>query len=44
MSKIPPFPTTKGTDLDELKPMWARNQRNSWHGAEFPFHGSLRRD
>jgi len=36
--EIDPFPTTQGTELDELKPMWARNQRNSWHGAEFPFH------
>jgi N-acetylglucosamine-6-sulfatase len=37
---IPRFPTTKGTPLDELKPMWARNQRNSWHGADYPFHGT----
>ncbi|QDU92421.1 sulfatase family protein [Lignipirellula cremea] len=36
-----PFPTTQGTKLDKLKPMWARNQRNSWHGAEFPFHNTL---
>lgn len=20
------------------KPMWVRNQRNSWHGVDFPFH------
>jgi arylsulfatase A-like enzyme len=20
------------------KPMWVRNQRNSWHGADFPYH------
>ena len=39
--EIKPFPTTKGTPLDKLKPMWARNQRNSWHGAEFPFHNTL---
>jgi len=38
--EIAPFPTTKGTPLDELKPMWARNQRNSWHGAEHAFHGT----
>lgn len=24
---------------DEQKPMWARNMRNSWHGAEFPYEG-----
>ena len=35
---VPPFPNTKGNPLDKLRPMWARNQRNSWHGAEFPFH------
>jgi N-acetylglucosamine-6-sulfatase len=23
------------------KPMWAQNQRNSYHGAEFPYHGNL---
>lgn len=39
--KIPEPPTTKGTPLDQLRPMWARNQRNSWHGAEFPFHDTL---
>ncbi|MEJ6010827.1 sulfatase [Novosphingobium aquae] len=25
----------------EGKPMWVRNQRNSWHGADFPYHGKL---
>jgi N-acetylglucosamine-6-sulfatase len=23
------------------KPMWVRNQRNSWHGVDFPFHSAL---
>jgi arylsulfatase A-like enzyme len=23
---------------DAGKPMWVRNQRNSWHGADFPYH------
>jgi len=22
-------------------PMWVRNQRNSWHGVDFPYHGML---
>lgn len=22
-------------------PMWVQNQRNSWHGVEFPYHSSL---
>lgn len=23
------------------RPMWVENQRNSWHGVEFPYHGTL---
>ena len=23
------------------KPLWAQNQRNSWHGVEFPYHSGL---
>lgn len=23
------------------KPMWAQNQRNSWHGVDFPYHSSM---
>jgi N-acetylglucosamine-6-sulfatase len=26
---------------NRLKPMWVRNQRNSWHGVEFPYHSEL---
>jgi N-acetylglucosamine-6-sulfatase len=25
----------------EGKPMWLRNQRNSWHGVDFPYHSTL---
>ena len=25
-------------------PMWVRNQRNSWHGVDFPYHGVLNID
>ena len=25
--------------MDKLKPMWVHDQRNSWHGIEFPYHG-----
>jgi len=39
-AEIKPFHTTKGMPQDELKPMWARNMRNSWHGAEHAFHGT----
>lgn len=24
---------------DANQPMWVRDQRNSWHGVEFPYHG-----
>lgn len=29
--------------VEDLKsePMWVQNQRNSWHGAEFPYHTKL---
>ncbi len=40
-AEVKPFPTTQGTPLDELRPMWARNQRNSWHGVEHAYHGRL---
>ncbi len=23
------------------KPMWVKNQRNSWHGVDFPYHSAL---
>ena len=25
----------------EGKPIWVRNQRNSWHGVDFPYHSDL---
>ena len=28
-------------DNDQGKPMWVRNQRNSWHGVDFPYHSDL---
>lgn len=38
---VKPWPSSAGTPQDELMPMWARNQRNSWHGAEYPFPDTL---
>ena len=38
-----PIPTSQA-DTDENyrgKPMWVKNQRNSWHGVDFPYHSSL---
>jgi N-acetylglucosamine-6-sulfatase len=28
-------------ELEARRPMWVRNQRNSWHGIDFPYHGKL---
>ena len=26
---------------EQLVPMWVQNQRNSWHGVEYPYHSKL---
>lgn len=32
--------TMERSDQDDAgKPMWVHDQRNSWHGVEFPYHG-----
>ena len=31
----------KATATDPLKPRWLRDQRNSWHGVDFPYHSEL---
>ena len=37
-----PPPTMADTPATyDGKPMWVRNQRNSWHGVDFPYHSSL---
>ena len=40
-----PFPVpetqAKTPENYEGKPMWVYNQRNSWHGVDFPYHGTL---
>jgi N-acetylglucosamine-6-sulfatase len=28
-------------DMARHRPMWVQNQRNSWHGVEYPYHSSL---
>jgi arylsulfatase A-like enzyme len=30
-----------GSSLDADVPMWVQNQRNSWHGQDFPYHSEL---
>ncbi len=35
-------PTSEHTTAaDLLKPRWLRDQRNSWHGVDFPYHSEL---
>jgi N-acetylglucosamine-6-sulfatase len=34
-------PKTMDPDKVQGAPMWVRNQRNSWHGVEFPYHSNL---
>jgi N-acetylglucosamine-6-sulfatase len=37
-----PSPSMADTPANyEGKPMWVRNQRNSWHGVDFAYHGNL---
>ena len=39
---ITPPPSQADTPENyHLKPMWVRNQRNSWHGVDFPYHSDL---
>lgn len=34
-------PRTMNPQHHENAPAWVRNQRNSWHGVEFPYHSDL---
>lgn len=34
-----PFPMESKPDDNSAIPMWVQDQRNSWHGIEFPYHG-----
>lgn len=38
-----PTPVTQADTPENYagKPMWVKNQRNSWHGVDFPYHGTL---
>ena len=41
-AKIPDPPTQADTPENYRgKPMWVKNQRNSWHGVDFPYHSDL---
>ncbi|MBI5282395.1 MAG: sulfatase [Candidatus Solibacter usitatus] len=35
-------PTMAATgEMAQHRPMWVRNQRNSWHGVDYPYHSTL---
>ncbi|MGB2717450.1 MAG: sulfatase [Vicinamibacterales bacterium] len=38
---LPVPPTLAPPPADWHKPMWTQNQRNSWHGMDFPYHSDL---
>lgn len=38
---IPPATMADTPGNDDGKPMWVRNQRNSWHGVDYPYHSAL---
>jgi len=35
------IPVPESRDHHEHAPMWAQNQRNSWHGVDYPYHTDL---
>ncbi|MEE8218413.1 MAG: sulfatase/phosphatase domain-containing protein, partial [Vicinamibacteria bacterium] len=38
---ITPPPTMAAPDRAQNLPRWTRDQRNSWHGVDFPYHSRL---
>jgi N-acetylglucosamine-6-sulfatase len=38
---VPPQTAAADGEMARGRPMWVRNQRNSWHGIEFPYHSEL---
>lgn len=38
---VPPPTVAAEGDMARGRPMWVQNQRNSWHGVEFPYHSDL---
>lgn len=39
--KDKPLPVPVSRNLHQHAPMWVQNQRNSWHGVDFPYHSDL---
>ncbi len=38
---VPPKTLAASGEFAQHRPMWVQNQRNSWHGADFPYHSDL---
>ena len=38
---VPPPTMAASGDMARNRPMWVQNQRNSWHGVDFPYHSDL---
>jgi N-acetylglucosamine-6-sulfatase len=40
---VMPVPESQADSEENYKgkPMWVKNQRNSWHGVDFPYHSTL---
>lgn len=38
--EYPPTMAASG-EMAQGRPMWVQNQRNSWHGVDFPYHSDL---
>jgi N-acetylglucosamine-6-sulfatase len=37
----PPKSQDYPPELEAMRPRWVRDQRNSWHGVDFPYHSTL---
>lgn len=37
----PPATMAPDGEMAQGRPMWVQNQRNSWHGVEFPYHSDF---
>ncbi len=38
---VPPKTMAATGEMAKHRPMWVQNQRNSWHGVDFPYHSDL---
>ncbi|HYO83723.1 MAG TPA: sulfatase [Bryobacteraceae bacterium] len=38
---VPPPTMAPEGEMAQGRPMWVSNQRNSWHGVDFPYHSDL---